>query len=93
MICASGYQALVAGVTNRYTANRIPCLSPLLWDNRSRPEPQANKYRYCDTAAARLASITNEPLFRSGSTMDRAIWDDAVQSARRWFEKHPQPTR
>jgi len=84
------YQALVAGVTNRYTAKRIAYLSPLLSDGRWRPEPRASKYRYCDTAAARLASITNERLFRNGSSTDRVVWDDAVENARRWFEDHPQ---
>jgi hypothetical protein len=84
------HQALVAGLTNRYTPNRIPYLLPLLSDNRRRPEPQASKYRYADTAAARLASITNEPFFRNGSATDRAVWDDAIQDARRWFEEHPK---
>ena len=90
------YQALVAGVTNRYTANRAAYLLPLLSDTRLRPEPAAHQYRYCDTAAARLATITNEAFFRPGPAADRAIWDAAVERARAWFAQHPeaaQPNR
>lgn len=83
------YQAMVAGVTNRYTPNRAPYLRPLLSDNRPRPEADAAGYRYCDTAVARLVSITNEPLFLERVPLVDA-WDDGVAAARRWFEEHPE---
>ncbi len=83
------YEALVAGLTNRYRRSRIAYLRPLLSDSRSRPEAQAKMYRYCDTAAARLATIVNEPLFdgKAGEP-ERVVWDRAVERARRWLEEH-----
>jgi hypothetical protein len=82
------YAAIVAGVTNRYTSNRLAYLGPLLLDLRQRPEPHARQYRYCDTAAARLISIVNEP-YHTG-VPGRPAWDDAVAQGRRWLAEHPQ---
>lgn len=86
------YAAAVVGVTNRYSENRIPYLRPLLDDLRFRPEPQATyrrdgritPYRYCDTAVARLASITNENNIYAPS-----LWDTGRQFALQWFAEHP----
>lgn len=81
------YAALVAGVTNQYTPNRLPYLEPLLNDQRPRPELAASKYRYCDTAVARLAVINNQEFFACQPTTE--IWNDAVETARYWFDHHP----
>jgi hypothetical protein len=83
------YQAVVAGVTNRYTPNRIAWLKPLLDDTRARPEAAARQYRYCDTAAARLASMTDQLLVVEREPA-REAWNDGVQKARRWFAEHPE---
>lgn len=82
------YAALVTGVMNRYTPNRLPYLEPILSDRRERVEPAAAKYRYCDTAVARLAVINNQEFFACLPT--REIWDDAVETARYWYQHHPQ---
>ncbi|MGE0607557.1 MAG: hypothetical protein AB7O62_10715 [Pirellulales bacterium] len=78
------YQAVAAGVTNRYTANRIAFLRPLLADERPRPEPQAAGLRYCDTAAARLSAIKNRNFLLPGWT-----WNEGVEHARAWFAEAP----
>lgn len=86
------YAAVVVGVTNRFTENRIPFLRPLLDDLRFRPEPQAvhrregriTPYRYCDTAVAVLASITNENNIYAPS-----LWEPGRQFALQWFAEHP----
>lgn len=77
------YRALVVGVTNRYSPNRVPYLVPLLTDERYRPEPEAAAYRYCHTAAARLVSITNEPLIPD-MIISPAEWDALVVAARQY---------
>lgn len=83
------YCALVAGVTNRYTANRIPYLSPILDDERRRPEPQASNYRFCDTAAARLSVIVSANFVEDAATpADPSAWQRAVSQARDWFKTH-----
>jgi len=83
------YQAVVAGVTNRYTSNRIPYLAPLLEDERQRPEPEAASYRYCDTAAARLAVIVSQNFLATASSpTDTAGWQRAVEEARSWFKNY-----
>lgn len=82
------YRAIVRGVTNRYTRNRIAWLVPLLNDERNRPESESAHYRYCETAAARLSSIVNERL----GCKDGRIWDwqTAVEQSREWIEAHPE---
>ncbi len=78
------YQAVVVGVTNRYSPNRAPYLVPLLADQRYRPEPDASSYRYSHTAAARLVSITNEPLIQ-GYVVTPADWERLVVAARQYM--------
>jgi hypothetical protein len=90
------YQAVVVGVTNRYTENRAAFLRPLLGDLRFRPEPEAvyecdgrlAAYRYCDTAVARLATITNQNNIYAPS-----LWDAGRQFALEWFAEHPEAQR
>lgn len=81
------YEAIVAGVTNRYTPNRIAYLTPLLQDKRQRCGTDTRVYRYCDTAAARLISITNEPLYLGEP--GQLGWDRAIGRAAAWLESHP----
>lgn len=83
------YQAVAAGVTNRYTANRIAYLRPLLMDSRPRPEPQAARYRYCDTAMARLSVIIDSNMMEQGSPpAGMTDWQYACQLAREWIDRH-----
>lgn len=82
------YVAIVAGVTNRYTPNRLPYLRPMLNDTRQHIEATAVQYRYCETAVARLASITDQEFFVC--LPDRKIWDDSCRAAQYWFMHHPE---
>lgn len=85
------YAAVVAGVTNRYTLNRLPFLLPLLDDERRRPEPDAAQYRYCDTAVARIAVITDQASLGAFSTFARR--DQSREACRRWFTEHHEVTQ
>lgn len=88
------YQAVAVGVTNRYTRNRIPYLRPLLEDARQRPEPHAARYRYCDTAMARLSVIIDTNLMEHGGTPPGMTnWQYACQLARQWMQTHDRQTR
>lgn len=79
------YAAIVAGVTNRFTPNRLPYLRPLLADTRERLEPSAQGTRYCDTAVARMQTILDEAFY---SMRGATTWNDARQHAIQWFDKH-----
>jgi hypothetical protein len=81
------YEAIVAGLTNRYTPNRIAFLAPLVGDRRQRVDPRLSRYRYCDTAAVRLTSIVNEQLHPG--TADPGSWDMALANCQRWLAEHP----
>ena len=83
------YRAVAAGVTNRYTGNRIAYLRPLLADLRARPERAARQYRYADTAVARLTSILDVDFLGVHEEADRAAWDRGIEAARAWFAEHP----
>jgi hypothetical protein len=88
----------VAGVTDRYTPNRIAYLLPLLDDQRLRPEfvdhrdPFVRRYRYCDTAVARLSSILNLKLYDENYPIPKA-WERARTLARAWFQQNPERAR
>ncbi len=84
------YAAVVSGVTNRYTQNRLPFLQPLLDDERLRPEPEAAQYRYCDTAVARIAVIVDQSSLGAFSTFARR--DQSREACRRWFAEHQEAT-
>ncbi len=81
------YSALVAGVSNRYTSNRVPYLALILEDTRPRSEPEARGSRFCDTAVARLAVIAQQNLL-SGARGDNP-WDAGRQAAQAWLAQHP----
>jgi hypothetical protein len=90
------YQAVVRGVTNRYTSNRIAFLKPLLLDERARAEPEAvleiagrrRRSRYCDTAVARLCTILD--LY---CVMGPGSWDECGAQFIAWFDQHPAGSR
>ena len=97
MLCSIGglhterYSALVAGVSNRYTPNRIVYLAALLDDTRQRIEPHTGMYRYCDTGMARLTSIINQ-VFHTLQP-GREGWDSAVAGSKAWVAAHPADVR
>jgi hypothetical protein len=87
------YQAVVRGVANRYTPNRVAFIRPLLDDERLRVEPEAlqevdgrrERYRYCDTAVARLCTILDRyPVYGPG------MWEQSRQQFLAWFARHPE---
>lgn len=83
------YHAVVEGVTNRYTRNRIAYLRPLLDDTRQRLDPAAARYRYCDTAMARLSVIIDTNLMEHGETpAGLTSWQYACQLAHEWIQAH-----
>lgn len=80
------YELMVSGLMNRYTRNRIPFLRPVVEDVRSRIGPNVTAYRYCDSVAYFIGTITDEfPLL---------IWSCLPQLAegqvfsRRWFAEN-----
>jgi protein tyrosine/serine phosphatase len=87
------YQAVVRGVTNAYTDNRIAFLRPILDDTRRRVETDAvhkldgamRPYRYCDTAVARLCAIMD-----LHAVLGPAAWEESRQQWLRWFADHPE---
>jgi hypothetical protein len=90
------YQAIVRGVTNRYTANRIPFLRPIIDDLRPRVEREAvyqpdkenqeyQPYRYCDTAVARLCTILDRH-----NVVGPTDWEASRQEFLRWFAEHEE---
>jgi hypothetical protein len=87
------YEALVSGVTNRYTPNRIPYLKPLLEDERRRITPACARYRYCDIASARLSVIVNEDLVEQPAPRNVSIWDNGRTLAQQWFRQHEYDVR
>jgi tyrosine-protein phosphatase SIW14 len=84
------YAAIVRGVTNRYTGNRLAYLRPLLGDLRKRPEPEAVGLRYCDTAVARLTSIVDETFY---DRKQANSWDSGRDKALAWFADHTEETQ
>jgi hypothetical protein len=90
------YHAVVRGVTNRFTPNRIAFLRPLLDDARPRPEPtavyrlgeQTWPGRYCDTAVARLCTILD--LYGVSGPEQ---WDQSRELFWQWFAEHPEAMR
>lgn len=83
------FDAVVAGVTNRYTPNRVAFLRPLLENERPQLAPAAAQYRYCDTAVARLSAIIDENLPDKVPGIGVDGWNNGRQMARAWFVSHP----
>ena len=84
------YAAIIEGVTNRYTRNRIAYVTPLLDDERLRPEPAARGIRYCDTAVAFLQSIVDVDFLTCHN--EPGIWERGREAARRWLDTNEQVT-
>jgi tyrosine-protein phosphatase SIW14 len=99
------FSALVAGVSNRYTGNRIPFLAALLDNTDLVPNTGSERVRFCDMAVAHLSAIVDERLINVGSAPTLADWDAARERAKSWLSTHaalaqarrvelpPQPTR
>ncbi len=89
---APRYQALVRGITNRYTPNRRAWLKSILSDKRVCIEPEAAGRRYCDVAMVRLAVIENVGFPWDKSDPQRIVfsWDLGVEKALAWFDEHPE---
>ena len=83
-------EAIVAGVTNRYTPNRLAFLRPLLEDQRHYAAASKSMYRYCDTAVVRMAAILDQGLMPKLIDYNVAHWDAGRQLAQQWFADHPQ---
>ena len=83
------FDAVVDGVTNRYTPNRIAYLRPLLENEGLHLRSGATQCRYCDTAVARLSAIVDEnfPDAIPGWGID--AWNNGRVAARAWLAAHP----
>ena len=82
------YDAVVRGLTNRYTDNRLAYLRPLLEDRRVRRNDSSG-IRYCDVALVRLAAITDTLGMRIGvdSQTGRLAGHELAHA---WFAANPQ---
>jgi tyrosine-protein phosphatase SIW14 len=87
------YDALVAGVANRYTPNRIAFLQALIDDERPMPRPGADGCRYCDLAVVHLAAIVDQRLLPGGSDPRPDDWDRGRALARQWLTAHADSAR
>lgn len=87
------FDAVVDGVMNRYTPNRIAYLRPLLDNEACHLRPGARQCRYCDTAVTRLSAIVDEnfPDAIPGWGID--AWNNGRKTARAWLEAHPDDCR
>jgi hypothetical protein len=81
------YEALVCGVTNRYTANRLPFLRPLLDDRRGRIEPRFARYTYAATAVCRVAAINDA--FQAIAWYEPQLNVEARAAAIEWYAQNP----
>jgi hypothetical protein len=82
---------MVAGISNRYTYNRLAYLRPVLEDERLHIEPGAEQCRYCYVALVRLAAITDQRWIIGFP--ERQHWDYARTKAREWLTAHPEELR
>ena len=87
------YDALVTGVANRYTLNRIAYLQALIDDERPIPRPGADGCRYCDLAVVHLAAIVDQRLLPGGSDPRPDDWDRGRGLARQWLTAHADAAR
>jgi len=87
------FESLVAGVTNRYTSNRVPFLRPLLEQEACHRAAGAQQCRYCDTAVARLSTIIDRNLLHVTPAIGVDGWNFARQAARDWFAAQPAEAR
>ena len=78
------YQAVVWGVTSRYRRNRAAYWHVLLEDLRFRVAPRCRRYRYADTAAARVYCTF------PGEFKPVVSWEQLRAQIARWFRRNPQ---
>ncbi|HVU90531.1 MAG TPA: tyrosine-protein phosphatase [Pirellulales bacterium] len=88
-ISPDAFRAVVAGISNRYTGNRIPFLAALLDSTDLTPNTGTVPVRHCDMAVAHLSAIVDERLINVGSTPTLADWDAARERAKSWLSTHP----
>lgn len=87
----AAYEALVVGVTNRYTANRLAYLRPLLDDDRLRSGVNTSSFKYCDTATYRFAAITGElPVLK---WLEEQMLDEGRKRAIAWLDSNPEAAK
>lgn len=85
---AEFYEAVVCGIANRFTSNRLAYLKPLLTDRRPRPNPEAGGLTYADTAVVRVIAITDGlPI---GAWSDQTLTENGPQWTLDWLNEHPQ---
>jgi predicted protein tyrosine phosphatase len=84
------YVALVNGVANRYTRNRLPYLRPLVDDLRAWPSSGAKGIRICDLALARMTGILDIVFY---DRFQGRGWDGGRQAALNWFAQHADEVR
>lgn len=84
------FDALVDGVTNRYTPNRVVYLAPLLDNESHHLRGGAEQCRYCDTAVARLSAIADENFPDSVPGWGIDAWNNGRTAARAWLASHPE---
>lgn len=85
---AARFEAVAAGVMNRFTPNRIPYLRPLLENQSFYLADGASQTRYCDAAVARLSAVVDRN-FTSMAAMGVDPWEHGRATALAWFEQHP----
>jgi hypothetical protein len=83
------FDAIVDGVTNRYTQNRIAFLRPLLNNEACHLRQGAQQCRYCDTAVARLSAIVDENFPDAVPGWGIDAWNNGRVAARAWLDTHP----
>lgn len=83
------FDAIAAGVMNRYTPNRAAFLLPLLEQEAYHLAEGARRCRYCDTAVARLSSIIDVNLPATKPAFGVDAWNSGRAAAREWFAAHP----
>ncbi|HET6884522.1 MAG TPA: tyrosine-protein phosphatase [Pirellulales bacterium] len=86
---ADRFDAVVEGVANRYTPNRIAFLRPLLDNEHHHRRQGATPCRYCDTAVARLSAIVDENFPDMAPPCAVDPWENGRLAARKWCDAHP----
>jgi tyrosine-protein phosphatase SIW14 len=86
---ADRFDAVVDGVTNRYTPNRVAYLRPLLDNEGVHRRRGTTQCRYCDTAVARLSAIVDENFPDVKPPCSTNPWDNGRVAARNWLASHP----
>lgn len=87
------FDALVDGLTNRYTANRLAFLVPLLDNESPHLREGCRQYRYCDTAVARLSAIVDENFPDVIPAWGIDAWNNGRVAARKWLLLHPDEAK